>query len=148
MGIGGHFEGQAVLREHSCGMVYGLVGLAGQAVLRGVSRPVGVDHVAHQVVVVRRVRAGGRRVHHQRCVGVQARLQHTTEYTLQIMKRHVSSRAAGCIEEVCLPPCTGLGCLHGTLAALCMKACTAFQSLASSKPSFVSPAWLLCPAAD
>ena len=56
-GDGGHFEGQAVLGEHGSGMVQGLVGLGGEAVLWGVRRPVGVDHCAHEVVVIRRVRA-------------------------------------------------------------------------------------------
>lgn len=76
---GMYFEGQTVLREDCSGVVQGFVGLVGQAVLRRVGRPVGVDHVAHQVVVIRRVCAGGCRVHHQRCVGVQARLRPQTQ---------------------------------------------------------------------
>ena len=61
-----HLEDKALLGDPGGVVVHSLVLLVGEAVLRGVLGPVGVHDRLHQVVVVRGVGAGGRRVHHQR----------------------------------------------------------------------------------
>ena len=71
-----HLEGEAVLGDDGGGVVEGFVGFVGEAVLRGVSHPVGVHDLAHEVVVIRGMRGRHGRVHHQRILVIQARLHY------------------------------------------------------------------------